>query len=77
MFITHQVYDNIFVEGVPPLSRYIAHVHHSLRIICIDVENRSIYDPRYIRGVRRGTCHPGVCSEANLWGREENVQGMK
>jgi hypothetical protein len=45
---THDVNNNILVEGVAPLSSDIANMHHRLGIIAIDVEDRSVHHPSNI-----------------------------
>lgn len=65
----HQVHDNIFVEGIPPLSRHTAHVDHGLWIICIHVEDGCVDHPCHVSGVRGGASHSGVCGKANLQGQ--------
>lgn len=49
----YQVYDNIFMEGVPPLGCYAAHIHHSLRVVGVDVKDGGIDHPSHIRRVWR------------------------
>lgn len=61
------------MESAPPLCCHVAHVHHSLGVICIHVEDGSVDHSGHICRVRRRTCHPGICGEANLCGREELV----
>lgn len=68
---THQVYNNIFVEGVPPLSCHTAHIDHSLWVVCVHMEDGCIDHPRHISGVRGGASHSGICGEADLQGQEK------
>lgn len=63
---THQVHHDVFVEGVPPLSCHLAHIHHGLRVVCVHMEDGSVDDPCYVCGVRGWACHPGVCGETDL-----------
>lgn len=65
---THQVYNHIFMESVSPLSSNLTHIHHSLRVVCINMKDRGVDDPCNICRIRRGTCHPGICGETDLWG---------
>lgn len=64
--ITYQVNHHILVESASPFCCYIAHIHHCLWVIRIDMENRCIHHPGNVGWVRRGTGHTRVCSESNL-----------
>lgn len=64
--MTNQVNDNILVEGGPPLCSHPAHVHYSLGVIGIHMEDGCIDNPSHIGGVGGGAGHSRVCSEANL-----------
>lgn len=50
---TYQVHNHIFVECVPPFSCHLTHVHHSLCVVCVDVEDGSVDNTGDICGVRR------------------------
>ena len=63
---THQVNDDIFAPLRPPLGRDLAHVHHRLRVVCINVEDGSVDDARHVRAVGRRTGGARVCRETNL-----------
>lgn len=59
------------MERVPPLSRHLAHVHHRLRVVGVDVEDGSVDDAGDVGGVGGGARHPGVGGETDLRGWEE------
>lgn len=71
--MTNQVNDDILVEGGPPLCSYPAHVHDSLRVIGIHMEDGCIDNPSHISGVGGGAGHSRVCSEANLRGNNHTL----
>ncbi len=39
--VTDQVDDNVLLELLAPFCRYLAHVHHSLRLVSIHMEDWS------------------------------------
>lgn len=61
-----QVNDDVLVEGVPPFCSHPTHIHDSLGVVDIHVEDGCVDDSSHISGVRRGAGHSRVCSEANL-----------
>ena len=40
--VAAEIYKYVLMEGVSKIDRYARHKHHSLRIICIDMKNRSV-----------------------------------
>lgn len=54
------------MERVPPLGCHLAHIHHRLRVIGVDVEDGSVDDSGDIGGVGGGARHPGVRGETDL-----------
>lgn len=71
---SHQVNDDVFVEGGPPFCSNLAHVHNGLGVVGIDMENGRIDDSGHISGVGGGAGHSGVRSEADL--REQPSQAV-
>lgn len=63
---SHQVHHNVFVEGVPPLGGHLAHIHHSLWVVGVHMEDGSVHDSCHVRGVRGWARHPGVCGKTDL-----------
>lgn len=71
---TNQVNDDILVEGGPPLRSHPAHVHDSLGVIGIHMEDGRIDNPSDISGVGGGAGHARVCSEADLRGKNHTPE---
>lgn len=62
----YQVNHHIFVESVSPFYSNLAHIHHSLWVISVDMEDGCVDHTSHIRWVGRGPCHSGICGESNL-----------
>ena len=56
------------MEGVSPLGGDLTHVHHCLRVVSIDVEDRGVHDARHVRAVGGGASQARVCGEPDLQG---------
>lgn len=63
---THQINYDILVEGGSPFGSNIAHIHHSLWVVCVDVEYGSVDHAGHVTWVGRGAGHARVGGEANL-----------
>ena len=63
---THQVHHHVLVEGVPPIGRHLADVHHGLGVVGVDVEDGGVDHARHVGGVGGGARHAGVRGEADL-----------
>lgn len=59
----------------PPLSSNIADVHHSLGVVCIDVEDGGVDHTGHVRGIGRRAGHTRVSCEANLLKQHKLVKG--
>lgn len=64
--VSHQIDDTVLVEGGTPLGSHLAHVHHGLWIISINVEDGSVDHTGDVRAVGRGPGEAGIGGEANL-----------
>lgn len=64
--VSDQINNTILVESSTPLSSHLAHMHHGLWIVSVDVENRSIDDTSHIRTVGRGPRETGIGGETDL-----------
>lgn len=71
--MAYQVHHHVFMERRPPLSSNFTHVHHSLGVVGIDVEDGSINHPGHVSGIGRRSSHTWVSGETNL--NEKIVEG--
>lgn len=62
----YQVHHYILVEGCSPLCCHLTHIHDSFGVIGVDVEYWGVNHTGHVGGVRRGSCHTGICCETNL-----------
>jgi len=51
---------------LPPLRRQLAHAHHSLDIVPVDVEDGRVHGLGHVRAVGRGAALLRVSSEGDL-----------
>lgn len=72
---THQVHHHVLVEGIPPFSSHLAHVHDGLGVVRVHVKNGGIHDAGHVGGVGRGAGHARVCGEADLQGTHRLARG--
>ncbi len=63
---THQINDHILAPHSSPLGSHLAHMHHRLRIIRIDMEDWSIHHTGNISAVGRWSRATRISCEANL-----------
>lgn len=73
--VAYQVHHHVFMERCPPLSSNIAHIHHGVRVVGIDVEDGGINHPGHVSRVGRRASHTWVSGEANLMRQHKMVEG--
>lgn len=64
--VAYQVHHYIFMKRRPPLGSNVAHVHHGLWVVGVDVKDGGIDHPGYVSGIGRRASHTWVSGEANL-----------
>eukprot|EP00967_Tisochrysis_lutea_P089243 scaffold126977_cov22-Tisochrysis_lutea.AAC.3 len=57
-----------------PLRSQLAHAHHGLYIIAVDVEDGRIHGLGHVCAVGRGAALLGVCGEGHLRWRESDIE---
>jgi len=63
---TDEVDDDVLAPCSSPLSRHFADVHHSLRVVDVDVKDWRVDHTSNIRAVRRRTTETRVRREPDL-----------
>lgn len=63
------------MERRPPLCSDVAHVHHGLGVVGIDMEDGGVNHPGHVSGIWRRASHTWVSGEANLITQHKMVEG--
>lgn len=70
----YQINDDIFAKLLPPFCSHFTNIDHSLRVICVNMEDGGVDHTGNISTVRGRTRTAGICCKANLWVEREKYK---